>query len=145
MYAVTVNSDRQKTCKNVLMSSCPSEILLRKIWAQSAMNGQLTKLDAKIPKPMEANSWPHDTAIYIDGQITLDQTAWGFTVKQGGRTILEDRGAHKMKSSLTMELEAVTLRSDSLSARTDHSIMALTACKKEEWTKGSGKCSTIKD
>ena len=40
---------------------------------------------------------------------TRDQSGWGFTVKQDGRTVHEDSGAHRvMTSSLTMEVEAVT-------------------------------------
>ena len=57
----------------------------------------------------EANSKPRDIVIYIDGSIKRDQSGWGFTVTQGGRTVHEDSGAHRATtSSLTMEVEAVT-------------------------------------
>ena len=58
---------------------------------------------------VEANSKPHDIVIYTDGSVTRDRSGWGFTVKQGGRTVHEDSGAHRVTtSSLTMEVEAVT-------------------------------------
>ena len=47
--------------------------------------------------------------IYTDGSATRDRAGWGFTVKQGGRTVHEDSGDHRVKaSSLTIEVEAVT-------------------------------------
>ena len=59
---------------------------------------------------VEANSKPHDIVIYTDGLVTRDRSGWGFTVKQGGRTVHEDSGAYRVTtSSLTMEVEAVTL------------------------------------
>ena len=40
---------------------------------------------------------------------TKEQSGWGYTVKQGGRTVHEDSGIHRVTtSSLTMEVEAVT-------------------------------------
>ena len=58
---------------------------------------------------VEANSKPHDIVIYTDDSVTWNPSGWGFTVKQGGRTVHEDSGAHRVKtSSLTMEVEAVT-------------------------------------
>ena len=58
---------------------------------------------------VEANSKPHDIVIYTDGSVTRDRSGWGFTVKQDGRTVHEDSGAHRVTtSSLTMEVEAVT-------------------------------------
>ena len=58
---------------------------------------------------VEANSKPHDIVIYMDGSVTRDPSGWGFTVKQGGRPVQEDSGAHRVNtSSLTMEVEAVT-------------------------------------
>ena len=54
---------------------------------------------------VEANSKPHDIVIYTDGSVTRDRSGWGFTVKQGGRTVHEDSGAHRVT---TMEVEAVT-------------------------------------
>ena len=47
--------------------------------------------------------------IYTDGSVTSERSGWGFTAKQGGRTVHEESGAHKVStSSLTMEVEAVT-------------------------------------
>ena len=58
---------------------------------------------------VEANSMPHDILIYTDGSVTRDRSGWGFVVKQGGRTVHEDRGAHRVTTSnLTMEVEATT-------------------------------------
>ena len=42
---------------------------------------------------VEVNSKPHDIVIYTDGSVTRDQYGWGFTVKQGRRTVHEDSGA----------------------------------------------------
>ena len=57
---------------------------------------------------VEANSKPHDIMIYADGSVTRDRSDWWFTVKQGGRTVHEDIGAHRVtNSSLTMAVEAV--------------------------------------
>ena len=57
---------------------------------------------------VEANSKPLDIVIYSDGSVTRDRSGWGITVKQGGRTVHEDCGAHSVTtSSLTMEVEAV--------------------------------------
>ena len=58
--------------------------------------------------PVEANSKQHDSMIYKDGLVTRDWPCWGFTVKQGGRTVQEDSGAHRVTtSSLTIKVEAV--------------------------------------
>ena len=58
---------------------------------------------------VEANSKPQVIVIYTDGSVTRDRSGWGFTVKQDGRTVHEDSGAHRVTtSSLTMEVEAVT-------------------------------------
>ena len=58
---------------------------------------------------VEAISKPHDIVIYTDGSVTRDRSGWGFTVKQGGKTVHEDSGAHRVTtSSLTMDVEAVT-------------------------------------
>ena len=58
---------------------------------------------------VEANSKPHDIVIYTGGSVTRDRSGWGFMVKQGGKTVHEDSGAHRVTtSSLTMEVEAVT-------------------------------------
>ena len=67
------------------------------------------KANAEVQMLVEANSKPHDIVIYTDGSVTKDRSGRGFTVKQGGRTVHEDSGSHKvMTSSLTMEVEAVT-------------------------------------
>ena len=66
------------------------------------------KANAEVPMLVEANSKPHDIVIYTDGSVTRDRSGWGFTVKQGGRTVHEDTGSHRvMTSSLTMEVDAV--------------------------------------
>ena len=45
----------------------------------------------------------------LSSECVRDQSGWGFTVKQDGRTVHEDSGAHRVTtSSLTMEVEAVT-------------------------------------
>ena len=67
------------------------------------------KTNAEVQMLVEANSKPHDIVIYTDGSVTRDRSGWGFTVKQDGRTVHEDSGAHRVTtSSLTMEVEAVT-------------------------------------
>ena len=67
------------------------------------------KANADVQMFDEANSKPHDIMIYKDGSVTRDRSGWGFTVKQGGRTVLEDNGADRVTtSSLTMVVEAVT-------------------------------------
>ena len=67
------------------------------------------KTNAEVQMLVEANSKPHDIVIYTDSSVTRDQSGWGFTVKQDGRTVHEDSGAHRVTtSSLTMEVEAVT-------------------------------------
>ena len=54
-------------------------------------------------------SKPQDIVIYTDDSVTRDRSGWGFTVKQGGRTEHEDRGAHRVTiSRLTMEVGPVT-------------------------------------
>ena len=52
------------------------------------------KTDAEAQMLVEANSKPYDIVIYTDGSVTRDQSGWGFTVKQGGRIVHEDSGAH---------------------------------------------------
>ena len=67
------------------------------------------KNNADVQMLVEANSKPHDIVIYTDGSVTRDRSGWEFTVKQGGRTVHEDSGAHRVTtSSLTMEVETVT-------------------------------------
>ena len=58
---------------------------------------------------VEANSKPHDIMIYTDGSVSTDRSGWGFMVKQGGKTVHEDSGAHRVTTSnLIIEAEAVT-------------------------------------
>ena len=71
------------------------------------------KANAEVQMLVEANSKPHGIVIYTDGS-TRDRSGWGFTVKQGGRTVHED--------SLTMEVEAVTHAIQWLSAHRDAQI-----------------------
>ena len=53
--------------------------------------------------------------MYTDGSVTKDQSGWGFTVKEGATTIHDDIAAFSVTaSSLTMEVEAVTLASAGL-------------------------------
>ena len=67
------------------------------------------KNNADVQMRVEANSKPHDIVIYTDGSVTRDRSGWGFTVKQGGRTVHEDSAAHRVTtSSLTMEVETAT-------------------------------------
>ena len=67
------------------------------------------KNNADVQMRVESNSKPHDIVIYTDGSVTRDRSGWEFTVKQGGRTVHEDSGAHRVTtSSLTMEVETVT-------------------------------------
>ena len=66
--------------------------------------------------------------IYTDGSVARDRSGWGFTVKQGGRTVHEDSGAHRVTtSSLTMEVEAVThaiqWQASQLDARITHAVI----------------------
>ena len=72
---------------------------------------------------VEANSKQHDIVIYTDGSVTRDRSGWGFTVKQGGRTVHEDSGAHRVTTSiLTMEAEAVTHAIQWLASQSDAQI-----------------------
>ena len=61
------------------------------------------------------NSKLLDLTVYTDGSVTKDQSGWGFTVKQGATTVHEDSAAYTIStSSLTMEVEAVTMPSAGL-------------------------------
>ena len=72
---------------------------------------------------VEANSKPHGILIYTDGSVTRDRSGWGFTVKQGGRTVHEGSGAQSVTtSSLTMEVEAVTHAIQYLASQRDAQI-----------------------
>ena len=81
------------------------------------------KPNAKVQMPVEANSKPHDIVIYTDGSVTRDRSGWWFTVMESGRTVHEDSGAHRVKtSSLTMEVEAVTHATQWLASQRDAQI-----------------------
>ena len=87
---------------------------------------------------VKGNSKPHDFVIYMDGSVTRDRSGWGFRVKQGGRTVHEDSGAHRVTtSSLTMEVEAVThaiqWRSSQRDSQITHAIIltdSMNLCKR---------------
>ena len=58
--------------------------------------------------------------MHTDGSVTKDQSGRGFTVKQGATTIQEDIAADTVStSSLTMEVEAVTLALRWIASRGD--------------------------
>ena len=72
---------------------------------------------------VEANSKPHDIVIYTNGSVTRDRSGWGFTVKQGGRTVHKDSGAYKVTTScLTIEVETVTRAIQWLASQRDAQI-----------------------
>ena len=52
------------------------------------------KANAEVQMLVEANSKPHDIVIYTDGSFTRDRPGWGFTCKQGGKTVHEHSGTH---------------------------------------------------
>ena len=88
------------------------------------------KTNAEVQMFVEANSKPHGIVIYSDGSVTRDRSGWGFTVKQGGRTVHEDSGAHRVTtSSLTMEVEAVTHTVSQRDAQITHAIIITDSCK----------------
>ena len=67
--------------------------------------------------------------------VTKDWSGWGFTVKQGGKTVYEDSGAHRVTtSSLTIEVEAVTQAIQWLASQCDeqitHAIILTDSCKR---------------
>ena len=71
-------------------------------------------------------SLPHDIGTYMDGLVTRERSGWGSTVKQGGRTVHLDSGAHRVRtSSLTMEVEAVTYSIHWLASQSDRFIYAI--------------------
>ena len=75
----------------------------QKTWKNTVENGQQAK-QSEIKLLIQESSKLQDFIVYTGGSVTKDQSGWGFTVKQGGTTIHEDK-----TSSLTMEVEAVTL------------------------------------
>ena len=52
------------------------------------------KASVEVQMLVKANSKPHDIVIYTDSSVTRDWSGWGFMVKQGGRTVHKDCGAH---------------------------------------------------
>ena len=81
------------------------------------------KANAEVQMLVEANSKPHGIVIYMDGSVTRDWSGWEFTVKQGGRTVHEDSGVHRITtSSLTMEAESVTHAIQWLASQSDAQI-----------------------
>ena len=82
------------------------------------------KANAEVQMLVKANRKPHDIVFYTDSSVTRDQSGLGFTVKQGGRTIHEDSGAHRITtSSQTMEVEAVTHATQWLASQNDTQII----------------------
>ena len=79
-----------------------------KTLAHITVNGQPEK-NAEIQMVVEVISKLHDIVIYTDGSVTMDRSAWGFLVKQRGRTVNEDSGTYRVTiCSLTMEVAAIT-------------------------------------
>ena len=81
------------------------------------------KANAVVQMLVDHNNKPYDIVIHTDGSVTRDWSGWGFTAKQGGRTVYEDSGAHRVTaSSLTMEVEAVTHAIQWLTSKRDAQI-----------------------
>ena len=58
--------------------------------------------------------------MYTDGSVSQNKSGWGYTIKQGAKTVHEDSAAHQLRtSSMTMEMEAVTHALWRLSTRND--------------------------
>ena len=91
---------------------------------------------------VKANSRPHDIVIYTDGSVKMDRSGWRFTIKQGGRTVHEDSGAHRVTtSSLTMEIEACNTVASLSAWHTDYTCQTQwTSCKRKslEWASPTG-------
>ena len=95
--------------KNVQLSSSPSTRLLSENLGTHCREWPDGKTNAEIQMLVEAICKPHNIVIYTDGSVTRDQSGWEFTVKQGGRTVHEDSGVHRVTTSrLTMQTEAAT-------------------------------------
>ena len=80
------------------------------------------KTEAEIRQLIEENSKSHDLIIYTDGAVAeeANKSGWGYTVKQNGSTVQEDKGAYNITtSSLTMEVEAVSNALSWLVSRND--------------------------
>ena len=107
MCAASQTSSKQGIGKYVQLSSSPTTRLLSENLCTPAWPAG--KTNAEVQMLVEANSKPLDIVIYTDDLVTRDRSGWGFTVKQGGRTVHKDNGAHRVTTSgLTMEVEAVT-------------------------------------
>ena len=92
------------------------------------------KANAEEQMLVEANSKPHDIVIYTDGSVTRDQSGWGFMVKQGGRTVQEDSGVHRVTtSSLSTEVEAVTYAIQWLASQLTHRL-CMPSFSQTQWT-----------
>ena len=57
--------------------------------------------------------------MYTDSSVTKDQSGWCFNVKQGATTIHDDSTAYTTSTSLTTEVEAVTLALRWIASRGD--------------------------
>ena len=85
--------------------------------------------------PAETNSKAYDIMMYMNGSVTRDRFGWGFTVKQGGKTVHEDSGSHGITtSSLTMEVEAVTYAIQWLGSQRDAQITHMPSFSQTQWT-----------
>ena len=114
---------KQGTGKNAQLSSSPGTRLLSENLGTHCHECPDGKANAEVQMLVEANSKPHDIVIYTDGSVTKNRSGWKFTVKQGGRTVYEDSGSHRVTtSSLTMEVEAVTHAIQWLAPSVTHSI-----------------------
>ena len=90
-------------------------------WSAGKANAEVQKLML-----VEANRKTQDIVIYTGGSVTRDRSGWGFTVRQGGRTVHEISGAHRVTtSSLVMEVEAVTHAIQWLASQRDAQHMPL--------------------
>ena len=52
------------------------------------------KPNAEVQMLVEANSKPQDIVVYTEDSVTRDRSGWGFTIRQGERTVNEDSGTH---------------------------------------------------
>ena len=110
--------------KNVQLSSSPTTRVCCERTQAPCREWPAGKANAEVQMLVEAISKPHDIVIYTDSSVTRDRSGWGFTVKQRGRTVNEDSGAHRVTiSSLTMEVEAVTHAIQCLASQHDAHIL----------------------
>ena len=56
------------------------------------------KTESEIKLLIQENNKPQDLRVYTDGSVTIDQSGWGFTVKQGATTIHEDSAVYIIRS-----------------------------------------------